>query len=112
MIRSSRVLRYLMPSVIGLLLIPQVAAMSAYRARPAPAQDGIANWTVMIYMAGDNALEGFALGDLNEMELSGSTAQVNIVAELDRSDLYDSSQGNWTRRCSASPAKPASPNWI
>ncbi len=91
-----RVLRCSILLAIGLLLIPPAAAASAYRMRPDLAQDETAAWTVMIYMAGDNDLEGFALGDLNEMEFSGSTPQVNLLAEIDRSDLYDSSQGNWT----------------
>jgi hypothetical protein len=92
----SRILRCSILLAIGVLLIQQAAVASAYRARPAPAQNDTAAWTVMIYMAGDNDLEGFALGDLNEMEFSGSTPQVNIVAELDRSEMYDSSLGNWT----------------
>ena len=96
MIMSSRLLRYSIVLVIGVLLVQPAVAASAYRAHPAPAQNDMADWTVMIYMAGDNDLEGFALGDLNEMEFSGSTPQVNIVAQLDRSELYDSSQGNWT----------------
>ncbi|MEQ8676935.1 MAG: thrombospondin type 3 repeat-containing protein [Aggregatilineales bacterium] len=59
-----------------------------------------AQWTVMVYVAADNDLERFALGDLNEMEFVGSTDDVNIIAQVDRSDKYTTDDGNWseTRR--------------
>lgn len=62
--------------------------------------NAIAQWTVMVYVAADNDLERFALGDLNEMEFVGSTPDVNIVAQVDRSDKYTTDDGNWsdTRR--------------
>jgi len=45
----------------------------------------IKDWTVLVYMCGDNNLEYFALEDLNEMEAAGgTTADVNIVAIVDR----------------------------
>ncbi len=55
-----------------------------------------AAWTLMIYLAADNDLEEFAIGDLNEMELVGSTTAVNVVVEMDRAAGYDSSNGDWT----------------
>ena len=55
-----------------------------------------ADWTVLVYLDGDNNLEGAALDDLNEMEAAGSTADVHIVVQLDRIDGYDGSNGNWT----------------
>ncbi|MBU7027617.1 MAG: hypothetical protein HXS48_11840 [Theionarchaea archaeon] len=54
------------------------------------------NWTVMVFMDGDNDLESAALDDLNEMEYAGSTVNVNIVVQIDRISGYDSSNGNWT----------------
>ncbi|MCK5305240.1 MAG: hypothetical protein KAJ72_08315, partial [Candidatus Heimdallarchaeota archaeon] len=37
-------------------------------------------WTVLIYMCGDNNLEAFAMDDLNELEAAGgTTADVNVV---------------------------------
>jgi len=58
------------------------------------------DWTVMIYMDGDNDLEPWAIADFNELELVGSTPNVNIVVQFDRSPSYDTSNGNWitTRR--------------
>lgn len=41
-------------------------------------------WTVLVWMAGDNDLERFALQDLDEMKRVGSTGGVNIVAQVDR----------------------------
>lgn len=54
------------------------------------------SWTVMVYMDGDNNLEQYAIDDLNEMEFAGSTANVNIVVQMDRIPYYDSSNGDWT----------------
>lgn len=55
-----------------------------------------ARWTVMVFMNGDNDLEEWALGDLNELEQIGSTADVNFVVQLDRSPDYSRIDGNWT----------------
>lgn len=53
-------------------------------------------WTVLVYLSGDNDLEVNAVEDLNEMEVVGSTADVNVVVQLDRSRGYDASEGNWS----------------
>ncbi len=64
------------------------------------ARQNRAAWTVMVYIGADNDLESFALTDINEMELVGSTTAVNIVVQMDRTAGYDSTNGNWadTRR--------------
>jgi hypothetical protein len=64
------------------------------------ARQNRAAWTVMVYIGADNDLESFALTDINEMELVGSTTAVNIVVQMDRTSGYDSTNGNWadTRR--------------
>lgn len=41
------------------------------------------DWTVMVYLDGDNTLDSYAWGDLTEMESVGSTNDVNIVAQVD-----------------------------
>lgn len=55
----------------------------------APALSGnvsaIADWTVLVYLAGDNNLEADALRDLNEMEQVGSNQRVQVVVQFDRS---------------------------
>lgn len=41
-------------------------------------------WTVLVYMAADNTLDGDAPSDLNEMEAVGSTSEVAVVVQCDR----------------------------
>ena len=71
-----------------------------------PAND-IAEWTVMVYLDSDNNLEGVGIEDINEMEMAGSTSEVNIVVQVDRIPFSilasnnegfadDTSNGDWT----------------
>lgn len=54
-------------------------------------------WSILIYMSADNNLEGSALEDFTEMELSEmNTEKISVFILLDRSSLYDTSNGNWT----------------
>jgi len=57
---------------------------------------GTAQWTVFVYLDADNDLEQFGIADMNEMEMVGSSPQVNIVAQIDRIANNDTSNGNWT----------------
>lgn len=41
-------------------------------------------WTVMVYLAGDNNLDGAGVTDLHEMKQVGSNAALNIVCQFDR----------------------------
>ena len=41
-------------------------------------------WTVMVYLAGDNNLDSAGVIDLNEMKKVGSTDQINVIAQFDR----------------------------
>jgi hypothetical protein len=41
--------------------------------------------TVMVYLAGDNNLDSAGVADLEEMKAIGSTDEVTIVAQFDRS---------------------------
>jgi len=52
-------------------------------------------WTIMVFVNGKNNLEVFALKDMNEMEMIGSTDKINIVTEIGRVADYDSSDGDW-----------------
>ncbi|MCX5839359.1 MAG: clostripain-related cysteine peptidase [Deltaproteobacteria bacterium] len=45
---------------------------------------GQAKWSFLVYMAGDNNLDGAALRDIAEMARAGSTKDVNILVQLDR----------------------------
>ena len=53
-------------------------------------------WNFLVYLDGDNSLEEVAIEDINEMEEIGSTEDVNILALVDRTPHYDSSNGDWT----------------
>ncbi len=50
----------------------------------AQSNSGQAKWTFMVYMAGDNNLDGAALRDIAEMAKAGSTKDVQILVHLDR----------------------------
>ena len=45
---------------------------------------GQAKWTFLVYMAGDNNLDGAALRDIAEMARAGSTKDIHILVQLDR----------------------------
>ncbi|MBN1679843.1 MAG: hypothetical protein JW966_06095 [Anaerolineae bacterium] len=62
---------------------------------PARQAQTTAKWTVMIFLAADNNLEAAGLFDLNEMEAVGSTTDVNILVEIDRSADYVDYDGDW-----------------
>lgn len=62
----------------------------------APPIQEIDDWTVMVYLDADNTLEMAGIDDINEMEMVGSTSEVNIVVQLDRIPNYDYSNNNWT----------------
>jgi hypothetical protein len=72
-----------------------------------PIKNDTAEWTVMVYLDADNNLESAGINDINEMEIVGSTTEVNIVVQVDRvpysvlasnNEGYadDTSNGNWT----------------
>ena len=63
--------------------------------KPVLEQLGPAEWTIMVFVNGKNNLEKYALRDVNEMEMIGSTDKVNIVVELGRMEGFDSSDGDW-----------------
>ncbi len=60
--------------------LPAVSAPAA----PDPGRPAPKEWTVLIYVSARNSLGNEALKDVNEMEAAGSTAKVNVVAELGR----------------------------
>lgn len=63
---------------------------------PLGAQAQNADWTIIYYSAADTDLEEFMIGDLMEMQIVGSTDDVNIVVEMDRVEGYDEANGSWT----------------
>lgn len=57
--------------------------------------DGGPTWTVMVYLDGDNNLEGAALADLNEMEAATADPDTRVIVLFDRSRGNSLAQGNW-----------------
>jgi len=62
----------------------------------APPIPNLPEWTVMVYLDADNDLESAGIDDINEMEMVGSSTDVNIVVQADRIPNYDISNNNWT----------------
>jgi hypothetical protein len=61
-----------------------------------PPNANLPEWTVMVYLDADNELESAGINDINEMEMVGSTTDVNIVVQADRVPGYDISNSDWT----------------
>lgn len=54
------------------------------------------NWTVLVFLNGDNNLERAGIRDVNEMELTIDTTLYNVVVQFDRHPSYDTTNGDWT----------------
>ena len=62
-----------------------------------PITVGEREWSILVYMCADNNLEASAIEDLYEMEQSSLDVQKStVLVLLDRSDSYDTSNGNWS----------------
>ena len=57
-----------------------------------------ADWTVMVYLAGDNNLDGAGVADLREMKKVGSSAFVNVIAQFERSGSRGTSKRFYLRK--------------
>ncbi len=73
-------------------------------------------WTIMVYLAGDNNLDGAGVTDLEEMKKVGSTDHVNILAQFDRSGANVATKRYYIRK-GGTPAKDvvatwAKPTWV
>ena len=88
--------RVLSIALILFLLAPVASPLAAGREPLAPEAEGARLWTFMVWLNGDNNLEPWAIDDINEMEVAGSTDEVAIVVQMDRIDGYDTSNGDWT----------------
>jgi len=54
------------------------------------------SWTVLVYMDADNNLEDVGIEDFLEMSAVGSTPDVNVVVQMDRTPGFESTYGDWT----------------
>lgn len=52
-------------------------------------------WTILVYLAGDNNLDGAGVTDIGEMKKVGSDANINVLVQFDRAG----SKGKTTRYC-------------
>ena len=91
-------------TIIFILLILSASLTGCFLFPPV---NNTTEWTVMVYLDSDNNLESVGIDDINEMEIVGSTSDVNIVVQMDRipynvlasnNEGYadDASNGNWT----------------
>jgi hypothetical protein len=81
-------------SILSILIVFVLAASLTGSAHAAPLTR--AKWTVMVYMSGDNDLEGYVVPDLEtELATTGSSADMQVVALVDRGPGYDTSYGDW-----------------
>lgn len=80
-------------AIIFVLIILSISLTGCFLFPPI---NNTAEWTVMIYLDSDNNLESAGINDINEMEMVGSTADVNIVVQADRIPGYDISNSDWT----------------
>jgi hypothetical protein len=71
----------------------QNATFPGINSTATPAQ--MKEWTVMVYMDGDNDLEDAAMNDFLEMETVGSTDQMNLIVQMDRSSTAGKRYGSW-----------------
>ena len=65
----------------------------------------VREWTILVFLNGDNNLEPAAIDDVNEMEAAAANGDANVVVQIDRCPGYDRTNGDWkgTRRYLISP---------
>lgn len=78
------------------LLLLVWAALNLAPAHTQTTSPARAQWTILMYGAMDNDLEKYLFADIYEMGLVGSTPDVHMVVQFDRTEGYDDRFGNWT----------------
>ena len=79
--------------------VPVPALSKAGKPSDALPPQPLREWTVMIFLNGRSNVETFAVEDMNELELAGSSEKINVVAELGRMDGTQGDSGpdgKWT----------------
>jgi hypothetical protein len=87
--------------VVTLFLLLACREEAAHDAGVLPGDDSavtadVAAWTLLVYMAGDNSLEGYVTHDLDELEAGGADAQVRVLVQADRAPGGADDGGDWT----------------
>ena len=93
--KISKVLNSCAITGIALLLLVTLLPISSRTTSGVDLDPSKASWTFMVYMDGDNNLEGPGVADFNEMETIGSSYDVNVIVEFDRTPGQDTTNGNW-----------------
>jgi hypothetical protein len=63
------------------------AAKRTSAKKPAAAKpSAVADWTILVYLAGDNDLDSFGGKDLVEMKKVGSSDRINVIVQRDSAD--------------------------
>ena len=88
---TKRSMRSFITTILILVLCGGCLRANGFPARHMPSQ---AEWTVMVFMDGDNNLELDALHDFDEIAKVGSTAKVNVVVQFDRIGKYTKNETN------------------
>ncbi|MFO1076426.1 MAG: clostripain-related cysteine peptidase [Planctomycetota bacterium] len=77
-------------------LRPEADLLPALAELGAPEPDANRNWTVAIYLGGDNDLEGAAIRDLLEMQRGMPAAGCEVVVLIDRHKDDDDGEDEWS----------------
>ncbi|MBI4721682.1 MAG: T9SS type A sorting domain-containing protein [Candidatus Stahlbacteria bacterium] len=77
--------------IIGLMGVIVSMPLNSNSIKTSPKQ-----WTILVFINGDNNLEDAGIDDMNEMERAIDTTNYNVIVEFDRIPGYDTSNGNWT----------------
>ena len=85
---------YLNPFPLLVILLMLISAQSCTASNMPPPPK--AQWTVMVYIAGDNELEEYVVSDIEqELAFTGSSDEVQVLVLADRVPGYDASRGDW-----------------
>jgi len=79
-----------------LLLLP-LAFLAHLAPGASPLPPAPAEWTILIFLNGDNNLEKFALKDFTEMSRVSLPDNVNVILQFDRNGGYATTSPNWTQ---------------
>src|SRR5688500_10535416 len=66
------------------LILVAMGGLFLPAAQAAAAEQGVAEWTLLVHMNGTNKLERFAIADFEEMAKVGSTSEINVVVQMGR----------------------------
>lgn len=74
--------------LLALLLVPACGGGGGGNSSGSSGASSSGTWTYLVYIAADNNLSPAAIADINEMERVGSTANVNVVVQVEFSRFY------------------------